>query len=219
MLTEVTTEGIRSWDRVYLSTDGLNLRPKGAPTKLLPRRIGPYEIREKFSGLNYKINIPEKWKTHPVFHVSRLELALEDQDPERSKKPEPLVFLDGEGEEEQEYQISLVVEHRLIRGRKDAKKAENLRFRVNWKGYGPEADTWESYQELQGTVSFENYCDQHDIKYEKKKLPDSGRSKRNIEDNVQASRGECNDPIVTKWGNSQIPIQPKRIRADVSNSH
>jgi hypothetical protein len=77
-----------------------------------------------------------------------------------------------------------VVEHRFILGRKDAKKAENLRFRVNWKGYGPEADTWESYQELQGTVSFESYCDQHDIKYEKEKLPDIGRSKRNIEDNV-----------------------------------
>jgi hypothetical protein len=30
-------------DQVYLSTDGLNLRPKGAPTKLLPRRIRPYE--------------------------------------------------------------------------------------------------------------------------------------------------------------------------------
>jgi hypothetical protein len=34
-------------DRVYLSTDGLSLRLKGAPTKLLPRRIGPYEILEK----------------------------------------------------------------------------------------------------------------------------------------------------------------------------
>jgi hypothetical protein len=161
--------------------------------------------------------IPEKWKTHPVFHDSCLELALEDQDPERSKKPEPLVFLDEEGEEEQEYQITSVVEHRLIRGRKDARKAENLRFRVNWKGYGPEADTWESYQELQGTVSFESYCGQHGIKYEEKKLPDGGRSKRNIADNVQASRGECNDPLITKRGNSQIPIQPKRIRADVSN--
>ena len=28
----------------------------------------------------------------------------------------------------------------------------------------------------------------------------------------------CNDPLVTKRGNSQIPIHPERIRADVSNS-
>jgi hypothetical protein len=105
--------------------------------------------------LNYKINIPEKWKTH----LSRLELALEDQDPKRSKKP--VVFLDEEGEEEREYQISSVVEHRLIRGREDAKKTKKLQFR--------------------------------------------------------GSRGECK-PIVTKRGTSQIPIHPKRIRADVSNS-
>jgi photosystem II stability/assembly factor-like uncharacterized protein len=33
------------------------------------------------------------------------------------------------------------------------------------------------------------------------------------------NRGVCNDPLVTKRGNSQIPIHPERIRADVSNSH
>jgi hypothetical protein len=52
------------------------------------------------------------------FHISRLELALQDSNSERNKKPEPPVFLDQEGEEEEEYQINSVVEHSRTQGRR-----------------------------------------------------------------------------------------------------
>jgi hypothetical protein len=158
-------------DKVYLDTQGLNIAPKGFPTKLLPKRVGPFEILEKYSGLNYKLRLPEDWKAHPVFHISRLEEARMDPNPERDNKPKSLEFKNEEGETEIEYKVDQIIDRKLIRGRRDTSKAENYRYRVAWEGYGIEDATWEDYDNVEGLEAFEKYCDKEGLTYKKKELP------------------------------------------------
>ena len=60
---------------VYLSTWNLSL-PKGRPSKLLPKFIGPYPIVEVHSDTsNYKLSLPTELAKHGIynkFHVSLL---------------------------------------------------------------------------------------------------------------------------------------------------
>ena len=173
-------------DKVYLSVDGLNISPKGAPTKLLPRRVGPLTILEKFSGLNYKLDVPKGWKCHPVFHISRLSAARIDDNPERDVKPKPVAFDDND---DVEYQVEDIMDKRLLPGRRDKTKATSYRYKIRWKGYGPEEDTWLPHDEVLGLDKFERFCDRLKLSYERKELPILS----NTEDGVDSSRGECND--------------------------
>ena len=166
-------------DLVYLDLEGINITPKGASRKLLPRRVGPFKILQKYSGLNYKVDIPQSWKHHPTFHVSRLEKAKVDDNPLRDKKPTPLVWEDGVVE----HIVEDIVERRLLRGRRDKNKAENYKYKVHWKGYGVEQDTWEDYQEVLGLEAFDKYC-------EVNKLSSIRSTTGTL---LSLSEGECND--------------------------
>jgi hypothetical protein len=46
--------------------------------KLGPQRVGPFSILRKIGSLAYELDIPDKWKIHPVISVSHLEPAKTD---------------------------------------------------------------------------------------------------------------------------------------------
>ncbi len=57
-------------DKVWL--EGTNLkRIEGIP-KLSPRQYRPFEVATKISHIAYRINLPEAWKIHNIFHTSLL---------------------------------------------------------------------------------------------------------------------------------------------------
>ena len=62
-------------DLVLLSTQ--NLKIKGAPQKLQRRFCGPFRIEQVIGTQAYKLQIPNEWRIHPVFHVSLLKLWKE----------------------------------------------------------------------------------------------------------------------------------------------
>lgn len=131
-------------DSVWLSAKDLNFESR-AP-KLAPRNYGPFEITQRVGEVAYKLKLPDQWKIHPVFHVSKLKPNNEEGEhfPDREKevtRPPPLQDIDGE----QEYEVERVVGDRTRKkGRKTIKE-----YLVLWKGYPEWESTWEPESNLQ----------------------------------------------------------------------
>ena len=58
-------------DSVLLSTQ--NLKFKGIPHKLQWKFCGPYKILDKIGTQEYRLQLPDTWRIHPVFHESLLK--------------------------------------------------------------------------------------------------------------------------------------------------
>ena len=121
--------------------------PTGAPTKLHPKRAGPYQVLSKnwrsYNVLN--INTGKKYKVDMSrltrFHVG--DHTLEDI--------AKLLHKDM-----QEFLVEAILDHRG--------SPNKWEFLVRWKGYGPEDDTWEPIANLQHNAQFKEYLKIHKLK-------------------------------------------------------
>jgi hypothetical protein len=118
-------------DKVLLSMKYLNLKHSESSRKLLPKWFGPFEVVQVVGPAAYKLKINPGWRVHPVFHVSLLELYREDG---RVQPPPPPIEMEGA----LEYEVESILEHRF-RGTKHPKAY----YKVVWKGYGIEHNSWE----------------------------------------------------------------------------
>ena len=71
-------------DMVYLSSK--NLSWKHGTKKMCPRWMGPFKVLEVKGPVTYKLQLPEEWKIHNVFHSSLLKPVPEGT---RYHFPEP----------------------------------------------------------------------------------------------------------------------------------
>lgn len=132
-------------DLVWLSAKDLSFENR--TPKLAPRNYGPFEVIQRIGEVAYKLKLPDQWKIHPVFHVSKLKANNEELQhfPDRQRevtRPPPLLQ-DKEGE--QEYEVERIVGVRTRRkGRKTMKE-----YLVLWKGYPEWERTWEPEANLQ----------------------------------------------------------------------
>jgi len=78
---------------------------------------------------------PLSGKIHPVFHLSFLEPYHQNAIPGRCSPTPPPVDL-----EQQEYVIEKIKTMEI--------KGGQVKYLVSWKGYGPDEDTWEPYENL-----------------------------------------------------------------------
>jgi hypothetical protein len=118
-------------DKVLLSTKYLDLKHSKTNCNLLPKWIGPFEVVQVVGPVAYKLKMNPGWRVHPVFHVSLLELYREDG--QVQPPPSPI-----EMEGALEYEVESILEHRF-RGKKHPKAY----YKVAWKGYGIEHNSWE----------------------------------------------------------------------------
>ena len=81
----------------------------------------------------YWLKLPHSMRRlHPVFNVIKLTAAPEDPIPgRRARPPPPPVVISGE----EEYVVEQILDSRLWQGK--------LQFKVKWKGYGVEENSWE----------------------------------------------------------------------------
>lgn len=57
---------------MWVSTANLRL-PGQLTRKLAPKWIGPYQVVQVVNPVAYKVELPESYRIHPVFHVSMLK--------------------------------------------------------------------------------------------------------------------------------------------------
>jgi hypothetical protein len=113
------------------STKYLNIKDGETNRKLLPKWIGPFKVVQKVGPVSYELEMNPGWRVHPVFHVSLLELYKTDG---RIRPPPPPV----ESEGALEYEVETILKNRTT-GRKRSKTS----YLVQWKGNGPEHNSWE----------------------------------------------------------------------------
>ena len=66
---------------------------KNRKKKLSNQFLGPFKIMKKVSNLAYELDLPQKMRCHPVFHVSLLEPFHENEFPDRTKHKRKNIIL------------------------------------------------------------------------------------------------------------------------------
>jgi hypothetical protein len=82
------------------------------------------------------LDLPEHLKIHNVFYVGLLSKVKEDESRPILREPGPL-----EVEGEEEYEVEEIVD--------SERRPNGWYYRVKWKGYGPESNTWEPKANLE----------------------------------------------------------------------
>ena len=122
-------------DKVWLDARNLHLK---TTRKLMPRRLGPFEIIEEISPVVYKLQLPSAWRIHDVFHASLLTPQVVT--PEYGIPPTPPLpeLVDGESE----FKVENILRHKFV-GRK-----RELRYLIQWHRYSQVESTWEPEEHL-----------------------------------------------------------------------
>ena len=119
-------------DNVLLSTR--HIRFRRCPTKLQRRYVGPFKIVQKISNVAYRLQLPEDWTMHPVFHISLLKPWRESDWSCPVDEPE----LDVNLEPQPRYEIDHILKWRKVKvGRRTTRE-----FLVTWHGYPLDEAQW-----------------------------------------------------------------------------
>jgi hypothetical protein len=121
-------------EKVWL--DSRNLRLRTNSPKLTDRHLGPFKVLEKLSDRAYRLDLPENLKIHNVFYVGLLSKGKEDKSRPILRELGPL-----EVEGEEEYEVEEIID--------SERRPNRWYYRVKWKGYGPESNTWEPKANLE----------------------------------------------------------------------
>jgi hypothetical protein len=138
-------------DLVLLST--ANLRAQGASKKLIPKWIGPFEVKDIIGKAAVRLHLSVGHeRIHNVFHVSLVK-PYKPRDGQQAVQVQPLPWLiDDEGVPQ--YEVSHIDDHTakpVVQGKgKHKHKSPDVHhitaYRVWWKGY--DKYTWEPAENL-----------------------------------------------------------------------
>lgn len=126
-------------DMVLLSTS--NLRTSGESRKLMPKWVGPFEVREMVGKAAVRLHLSAGYeRIHNVFHVSLVK-PYKARDGERVKQVEPLPWLvDDQGEPQ--YEVEAVLDHQCVLVTKGHPKRPVMpkiyritAYYIKWMGY------------------------------------------------------------------------------------
>ena len=120
-------------DMVVLNTKHLK---QAGSRKFAARWSGPFKITELVGASDrpavaVRLDLPARWRIHPVFHVSLLKHYHSDG---RSRPAPPPLFYDGDGVAV--WEVSHLLDERTCSATGEQE------FKVRWMGYGPEEDSW-----------------------------------------------------------------------------
>jgi len=87
-----------------------NMKSKRATRKFTPRLYGPFKVLEKKGNRAFKLDIPARWKIHPVFDVSLLEPYEVSDRPNQEQPPRQLEDVEGD----LEWEVERIVKSEII---------------------------------------------------------------------------------------------------------
>ena len=140
-------------DSVYLSTKNLRIKVKkqGKCAKFLDRYVGPFKIiRAHPETSTYKLELPPSYKIHPTFHTRLLKAAVPN-DLELFPKREPARPGPAFPDDEDEYEIERILDHKDVRGKR--------RYLVHWLGYPTSDDQWVDANDIHAPEILQPYLD------------------------------------------------------------
>ena len=105
-------------------------------SKLDVRRLGPFSIIEPIEASAFRLQLPSSMQIHPVFHVSLLELHVENTFPGRAVDIPLPIQVDGFPE----FEVHSILDSRF--------KRSKLEYLVDWIGYDASDRTWEPAENL-----------------------------------------------------------------------
>jgi hypothetical protein len=125
-------------DEVLINPHSLELVDvKGRSRKLIQHKIGPFEITEVINPTAYRLRLPDTYPMHNVVNIQHLAKYHRSYDNSRPTLANPRDELKGM----EEYEVEKIVA--------EQKRRRKLFYRVRWKGYNAENDTWQSARDLQ----------------------------------------------------------------------
>jgi hypothetical protein len=149
-------------DMVLLSTENLAITSAESVRKFRVLFEGPFEILDFPSPVSARLDLPPEAfpRVHPVFHVSLLRPyywreADEDTGPSDGPADSPLPVYTERGEDI--WEVDAILDRsvyrkahwRKFRG-KDRWFPTVWQYKVRWRGFGPEHDTWEVGTQFRG---------------------------------------------------------------------
>lgn len=136
----------KAGDQVWLSCKNLTTNRKCE--KLGPKKLGPFKIVESIGLQSYKIKLPASYKCHNVFHVSlltphRTAMRVDRSEDLADPPAAEIVANKAYGDEAPEWEVEKILDSRIYgRWRK-------LQYKVRWKGYSQDEDSWQSPEDLE----------------------------------------------------------------------
>lgn len=125
-------------DEVLINPHSLELVDvQGTGKKLMQRRIGPFEVTEVLGPLSYRLRLPDSYPMYNVVNVHHLTKYKRSGDPSRPKLANPR---DGIRSSE-EWEVDRIVGEKVLPN-------GQVRYRVRWKDYDVENDTWQTPADL-----------------------------------------------------------------------
>jgi hypothetical protein len=140
--------------QVLLSTRNLRYKQAGTP-KFAPKFVGPFKILKligkRVAGSEVPdpvtavhLELPPLMRVHPVFHLS----LIKEYFPGHGPVPVQPLSYDTDGAPL--WEVESILDHRVLKGRKQE-------YLVQWKGFGPEHNTWEPLSEVKNLSAFKAY--------------------------------------------------------------
>ena len=128
------TSALTVGDKVWLQAKQIKIHQQSV--KLEPKQLGPFEITEVLSDVDYRLKLPTALQIHDVFHVDRLSLYKGNKVNVLEPPPPEPVTVNGE----KEYKVDHIRDSKMF--------GCTLKYLVRWKGFGEGEDTWEPERNL-----------------------------------------------------------------------
>ena len=134
-------------DKVLVSTKySINDATAGRPSgKLRAKFMGPYTIIKVVSPVSYKLELPPKWKIHPVIYISQLQPYVQISKFSQQHKQLPPEFINNH----EEYEIEKILNKHI--------QYYKSQYLMKWKGYGDENNMWLPIWKLDSLYNFSSF--------------------------------------------------------------